>query len=136
MAQVIPLLQKYMTPSPHSIGREQTLASAFNKMMEHNIRHLPVLHGGKVEGLISDRDIQLLESLKDVDPRKMLVSDAMSMGPYTAHPNTPLDEVCTEMAKHKYGSAVVVEDGKVVGIFTAVDALRTLAELLQTRLAK
>ena len=50
-------------------------------------------------------------------------------------PEAPLDEVVREMAEHRYGSAVVLANGKVVGMFTTVDACRAFAELLHGRLA-
>jgi acetoin utilization protein AcuB len=136
MSKPIPEIQKHMTPSPHSIGAEQTLARAHAVMQEHNIRHLPVLHGGRLVGIITDRDVHLLESLKDVDPRLVTVSDAMAQTVYSVAPETPLDEVAREMAKHKYGSAVVMQNQKVVGVFTTVDACNALADLLHSRLAK
>jgi acetoin utilization protein AcuB len=105
-------------------------------MREHAIRHLPVLHGGKLVGLITERDLRLVESLAGVDPTKVKVEDAMSTGIYSVGPDSPLDEVVATMAEHKYGSAVVMHNEKVVGIFTTVDACRALAELLRTRLAK
>jgi len=49
-------------------------------------------------------------------------------------PDAPIDEVVQEMAGKKFGSAVVIDNGKVVGMFTATDALAAFAELLQTRL--
>ena len=49
-------------------------------------------------------------------------------------PDAPVDEVVREMAGHKYGSAVVVDNGHVVGVFTAIDAMTAFAELLETRL--
>ena len=113
------------------------MVSAAHKMMhDHAFRHLPVLHGGQLVGMVTDRDLKLIETLKDVDPEKVPVEDAMSTQVYAVPPETPLDEVASEMAAHKYGSAVVMQNGKVVGIFTTVDACRALAELLQTRLAK
>ena len=54
---------------------------------------------------------------------------------YSVSPETPLDEVVATMGSKKYGSAVVVQNGKVVGIFTTVDLCRAFAELLHTRLA-
>jgi acetoin utilization protein AcuB len=51
-------------------------------------------------------------------------------------PRAALDEVVSEMAQHKYGCAVVLDNGKVVGVFTTVDALRAFADLLETRLAR
>ncbi len=136
MTKAIPTVQKYMSYLPHTIGQEQTLASAHKMMREHRIRHLPVLEGGRLVGLISERDLALVESFKDVDPEKVLVQESMSEQVYHVTPEAPLDEVATEMAEHKYGSAVVMSNGKVVGMFTAVDALSALADLLHTRLAK
>ena len=112
------------------------MAVAHRMMREHRVRHLPVLRGAKIVGLISDRDLNFVETLKDVDPKKVLVSEAMSSSPYVVSPDSPLDQVVAEMAEHKYGSAVVVQHDKVVGIFTTVDACTAFAELLHTRLAK
>jgi acetoin utilization protein AcuB len=136
MSKPIPTVAKYMTASPHSIGVEQTLARAQAVMHEHKIRHLPVLHGGKLVGIVTDRDLHLVESLKDVDPRLVIVSDAMGESVYSVGPETPLDDVVAEMGARKYGSAVVMQDGKVVGIFTTVDVCRAFADLLHSRLAK
>ncbi|HSO39335.1 MAG TPA: CBS domain-containing protein [Labilithrix sp.] len=136
MSKPIPTIQKHMTTSPHSIGIDQPLSKAHQFMREHSIRHLPVLNGGKLVGMLSDRDLHLVESLKGVDPDQVLVEDAMSSTIYAVTPDLPLDEVVSTMAEHKYGSAVVMQNGKVVGIFTTVDVCRTLAELLHTRLAK
>jgi acetoin utilization protein AcuB len=136
MSKPIPAVAKYMTASPHSIGQEQTLSAAHKIMHDHLCRHLPVLHGGALVGIVSDRDLHLIESLKDVDPEKVLIEDAMSSHVYSVSPEAPLDEVASAMAAKKYGSAVVMQNAKVVGIFTTVDACRALAELLRTRLAK
>lgn len=134
MSQAIAHVEKYMTRSPHSIGQAQTLAHAHDLMREHRIRHLPVLHGGKLVGLLSDRDLHLIETLRDVDPARLLVEDAMTTPVYSVSPKAMLDEVVREMAKHKYGCAVVEDNGKVVGVFPPVDALAAFADLLDTRL--
>lgn len=129
----IPHISRYMTASPYSIGQEQKLAQAHKLMRSHNIRHLPVLHGGKLVGVLSDRDLHLIESLRDVDTEDAVVEEAMSPTVYTVAPDATLDEVVREMSEHKYGCAVVVENSKVVGVFTTVDALRAFAELLGKR---
>lgn len=136
MSKPIPQIQKYMTVTPHSIGGEQTLATASKMMREHEVRHLPVLHGGKLLGVLTDRDLKFVETFRDVDPMTLTVQEAMTESPYTVHPETPLDEVATTMASKKYGSAIVVQNNKVVGIFTTVDACRALSELLSTRLSR
>lgn len=135
MSKAIPKIQKYMTTTPHTVRPDLNLADAQKLMREHHIRHLPVLEGGTLRGILTQRDVHLIETLKDVDPRNVSVEDAMSQDVYTVSPDSSLDEVAAHMAEHRLGSAVVVQNDKVVGIFTAVDGLAALAELLTTRLA-
>lgn len=132
--KTIPTIQKYMTMTPHTIGAEQTLEKAEKMMNEFRIRHLPVLSAGKLVGVLSDRDIKLVESFKDVDATKVRVDEAYTPGPYVASPQAQLSDVCAEMVLHKYGCVLVVDNHKLVGIFTWVDALRAFDELLSTRL--
>jgi acetoin utilization protein AcuB len=136
MSKPIPQIVKYMTPAPHSIGNDQTIATAARMMNDHHIRHLPVLNGGRLLGILTDRDIKLIETFRDVDPTKITVEEAMTEQPYSVGPEAPLDEVVETMAANKYGSAVIMQNQKVVGIFTTVDACDALCQLLRTRLAK
>ena len=133
MANAIPSIQQYMTKMPHSIGVDQKLSTAHAKMREHSIRHLPVLSGGRLVGMITDRDLHRVETLPDVDPTKVTIEDAMTPDVHAVSPETPLEDVVEAMAQHKYGSTVVMVDAHVVGIFTTVDACRVLGELLHAR---
>ncbi len=135
MTKPIPHIAKYMTTSPHAIDVAQPLSVAYSLMKEHDIRHLPVLAEGALVGLISARDLHLIGSLKDVNPTKVSVKVAMSKEVYSVTPETPLDEVVSTMADHKYGCAVVMQNGQVAGIFTTIDVCREFSELLRKRLA-
>ncbi len=136
MTKAIPHISKYMSMVPHSIGRDQSLEHAHEIMRKHDIRHLPVLEGGTLVGLVSQRDLHLIETLRDVDPTKVTVEEAMTSAVYCVAPETPLDEVTATMAERKLGCAVVMQNHHVVGIFTVVDACHALAELLRGRLGK
>jgi len=136
MTKPIPTVQKYMTTSPHTIDADQTLARAHAVLREHKIRHLPVLRDGNLVGMITQRDMALAEALISADSSLVLVEDAMSREAYSVSPDAPLDEVVSELAAHKYGSAVIIQNGKVVGILTLVDVCTAFAELLNGRLAK
>ena len=57
MSKPIPTLQKFMTTSPHSIGKEQTLERAHEMMRTHRIRHLPVMQDDKIVGVVSIGDL-------------------------------------------------------------------------------
>lgn len=118
----------YMTTSPHSVGNDQPLVHAHQVMRDHQIRHLPVLSGGRLVGILSDRDLAFVENLRDVDAAKVRVDDAMTPTPYSVKKTANLGQVAREMAEHRYGSAVVMENDHVVGVFTTTDALRALAD--------
>jgi len=136
MSKPIPTISKYMTTTPHTVAGDVTLAAAGRLMREHDIRHLPVVDDGRLLGVITDRDIKYVESFSFVKPEDISIRGAMTEKPYTVAPETPLDEVVATMAEQKYGSAIVVQNGHVVGVFTTVDACRALSELLGTRLRK
>jgi acetoin utilization protein AcuB len=121
----------FMTGAPCLIQRHETLATAHRTMREHRIRHLPVLEGLRLVGIVSDRDLHLVETLRDVDPALVRVDEAMTPDPYTVAPGASLLTVARSMAKSKHGSAVVVKGGRVVGIFTTTDALDALAALVR-----
>jgi acetoin utilization protein AcuB len=126
----------FMTRLVHTIGSQSPLSEAHRLMNDHAIRHLPVLEGGKLVGVVSMRDLHLIETLKGVDPKEVTVDEAMSQDAYTVPPGTSLIEVARTMGMHKYGSAVIARDGHVEGIFTTIDALKALEAILsvpQTR---
>jgi acetoin utilization protein AcuB len=136
MSKSIPSVRKYMTTTPRSIGGDETIATASKLLKDHEIRHLPVLEGERLLGVLTDRDIKFVEGFRDVDTTTMTVAEAMVEEPYAVGPDTPLDEVTNTMAEQKYGCALVVQNTRVVGIFTTVDACRALSELLTTRLRR
>lgn len=129
-----PLVMKYwMTASPHSIGRDQPLAVAHRLMREHDLRHLPVLERGKIVGIVSQRDLYFLETIGAVDPETECVDEAMTADVYCVAPTARVEDVVAEMATHKYGCAIVVENTKTVGVFTTTDALRLLSSILSQK---
>ncbi len=118
----------FMTPMPHTVGSEQTITFAQKLMQKHDIRHLPVLHGGELFGVVSDRDLGMIAGLNEVNPDNTTVEEAMTQEAYTVAPDIPLFTVLNAMLKHKYGSAIVVEGIKIIGILTTHDALELLVE--------
>jgi acetoin utilization protein AcuB len=119
-----------MTRAPRTVAPGQTLMDAHALMRGNRIRHLPVVRDGKVVGIVSQRDLILIETLPDVNAAEVPVEDAMTRDVFLVEPHTPLADVAAEMAERKLGSAVVMDAGRVVGMFTVTDACRALAELL------
>jgi acetoin utilization protein AcuB len=127
----VPSVADYMTPGPTVVGAHQSLPTAHQIMREHGIRHLPVVDGGLLVGILSDRDLHLVQTLAHVRPEQLTFEDAMTADPYTVSITTPLNQVARVMSERKIGSAVVVEHGGVVGVFTVTDALEALIEALE-----
>ncbi|MEO8905582.1 MAG: CBS domain-containing protein [Polyangiaceae bacterium] len=120
-----------MTAASHWIGHDQTVAEAHRVMREHRVRHLPVLESGKLAGVVSERDLFFLEALKDVDPETVMVTEAMSQDTYVVGPRSSMRGVAAQMTEHRYGSVVVIDQDRVVGIFTTLDALGAMSTLLE-----
>lgn len=123
-----------MTKLPHAIAPLESLAAARDRMLKLKVRHLPVRDGGKIVGIISDRDVDLIMNSRDYYPGKVLIKDVMIPDPYCVQPYTALAKVAAEMATRKIGSALVIDDKQqLLGIFTGTDALRFLAHILDKK---
>lgn len=128
---LMPPISRYMTRQPWTIERGATLTAAHELMRSHAIRHLPVMDAGKLVGIVSERDLHLMETLPDADPDEVTVEDAMTETVYVARPSDEVAEVVDRMAARKLGSVVVVQDRRVEGIFTSIDALIVLSSVLR-----
>lgn len=123
-------IRDVMTPSAITVGGGDNLHDAQEVMSRNGIRHLPVLEGGDLVGVLSDRDIAVALSFKGNNPKNTTAAEVCARDIYVTHPGSSLAEVSAEMAEHRYGSAVVTDGGTVVGIFTTTDACRALGQLL------
>lgn len=123
-----PSIQHYMTASPRFIGADETVFRARQLMQAFSLRHLPVLDGERLVGVVTERDIRMLEG-SGASTTTARVREAMTPEPYSVDVHAPVAKVAQVMADRKIGAAIVTDNGKVVGIFSAVDALRLLAEI-------
>jgi acetoin utilization protein AcuB len=99
-------------------------------MVHEGFRHLPIVEGRRPVGLVSERELRVVENMHGVDSAMCVVGDFILGAPYTVAPDAPLRDVARTMAEQKYGSAIVVDGGEVVGVFTTTDALHALAAVL------
>ncbi|MGZ3695300.1 MAG: CBS domain-containing protein [Bdellovibrionota bacterium] len=122
-------VKQYMTAAAHSINSGLPVKKAKALMKTYGVRHLPVQLSGHLVGVITERDLNLAESLDPAE--KLMVDDAMTPDPYTVSPDALIGDVVETMAMKKLGCAVVQDSNqKVVGIFTATDGLRALGDIL------
>jgi acetoin utilization protein AcuB len=127
---LMPSVKRYMTREPYSIASTETMACAKTLMRMHAIRHLPVIDGGRLVGMISDRDVSVIEAVPGLDLERVEVARVMER-PSQVWGEDPIDEVSERMANEKRDCVVVQGGPGVVGVFTATDALRALADLVR-----
>ena len=120
-----------MTESAHAIGCDQNLKFAHDRMQQFGIHQLPVLEGGVLVGVLSERDIALIRAVSPGQLETIMVEEAMAAEPYAVAANDDVAHVVAHMVEHKHRTAVVMDHNKVLGLFTSMDALRLLSEMLQ-----
>jgi acetoin utilization protein AcuB len=129
------LVQDSMTREVVTVGPETTAAEALALCREKGIRHLPVLEGGWLVGMISDRDLRsATPALGDPDRAEALeriwVADEMVKEVATVRPEDPIEEAAIEMYERKIGCLPVVDDDDLVGIVTSSDVMRAFVRLV------
>ena len=133
------LVKHRMTPGPVSVPADATLGDALRVMRARRIRHLPVVEGGEVVGMISDRDLRLampsplgMESAEDVAAAERTpVADIMARVPITVGPFDTVEDAAVRMRRQRVGSLPVVDAaGGLLGILTESDILQAFVEIL------
>jgi len=128
-----------MTSDVMTIDEDTSMMKASQIMKENNIRRLPVMHKGKLVGMVTDRDIKEASPSKattlDVHELYYLLSelkvkDIMSKNVFTIGPEETVEKAAVKMLEHRISGLPVVNDkGKVVGMITQGDIFKVLVSL-------
>lgn len=129
----IPVVGDFMTPYPYMVEASESIEHAQRILRENKIRHLPVVRDGKPFSVVTEREINLVfaQCADVLTPEHMKVENFCAQQTYIVEMSEPLVMVLTEMASRHIGSAIVVKDGRLAGIFTSTDACRCFAEYLK-----
>ena len=132
----MPLVRDVMSKNPIVIDAEAPLGDAFDLLQANEIRHLPVVRGGALVGMVSDRDLRTLvprivdrQTLDELKARyDAPISSVMATDVETLHPEQDLDESIDVLLEYKVGALPVVDPTTkaVKGILSYVDVLRAL----------
>jgi len=110
-----------MTPLPVAVDAAAPVSKAVELLASLDIRHVPVVNAnGAVLGMISDRDVA-----GEVNATASVTS-VMSAPPICAPPDADVKALAKLMVDHKIGAVAIVGDGRLVGIVSYVDVLRSL----------
>jgi acetoin utilization protein AcuB len=108
-----------MTKNPVTVGPDETLAVAAEKLKAGNFRRLPVIEDGNLIGVLSEFDVRAHgESLHSVAVRAVMTDT-----PVVIAPTATLERAAATLANHRIGALPVVSGGKLIGIITAKDLL-------------
>jgi acetoin utilization protein AcuB len=134
-------VKTWMTENPITVGRYTSIFDAQEIMRDNNIKHLPVLEGKRIVGIISKSD--LLEASPSGATTlsvhelhyllsKMKVGEIMTEHPFNVTPDTHIEIAAMNMKKYKVASLPVVdpETGDLVGIITESDIFGALIEIM------
>jgi acetoin utilization protein AcuB len=125
------LVRDIMTSPAIAIAPGTTLQDAYRTMQEKGIRHLPVVEGGKLVGVITDRDLRLATSALAPSPFPpgSRVSEVMCRTPLTADALDPVEDAARIMRERKIGCLPVMDDACLIGIITGLDLLDALIRM-------
>lgn len=136
------LVKERMSKPVISVPPGMPILDALKLMQREKIRRVPVVEGGNMVGIISDKDI-LNAGPSDATSlsvwemnylmSKIMVRDIMTREVLTVHEDTPIEEAARIMADNKIGGLPVMDNGRVVGLITETDLFKILLELMGAR---
>jgi len=131
-------IRNIMTSNPIVLHLNDGLAQAEVLFKEHKMRHLPVVKGDQIVGMISMTDLARISFVDGYDPNNFSVDTSiyqlftleqiMVRNPHCIHPDLTVKEAAEQFLKAEYHALPVVENEKLIGIVTTTDLIRYLLE--------
>ncbi|HSP71217.1 MAG TPA: CBS domain-containing protein [Gaiellaceae bacterium] len=118
-------VREVMSAQPATVAPSTAVVEAARLMKQHDVGSLPVVEGGRLSGMITDRDIALRVVADGRDPDGVTVADIASGDLATIRPDQELDDALRLMAKQQVRRLPVVENDRLVGILAQADVART-----------
>ena len=131
-----------MTPDPKSVQANDPLKTAVRLVVENRIRHLPVVLGESLVGIISDRDLKrAMPSIVagstaeeyQAFMEKTTIQEVMTADPLACAPDDELVDLVRQFCDKKVGAIPVVDGERLVGIVTQTDMMEAFLALLESQ---
>ena len=117
-------VRELMTKQPTTVGPDATLGEIATLMKQDDCGSIPVVEGGRLVGIVTDRDIVVRGIAAGVDPKTQRVSRVMSSDPVTVGPDDDVTDAEKKMADRQIRRLPVVDAGKLVGIIVTAQIAR------------
>ena len=115
------LVRYIMATDVETAKPETTVADLARLMEKADVGSIPVVRDGKLEGIVTDRDIVIRAIAEDRDPQSTPVGEVCTGNPTTLEPSQSVDEAVQAMREHDIRRLPVVQDGRPVGIVSLGD---------------
>lgn len=113
-----------MTPNPRTVTRETSVVEAAKLMTSEDVGPLPVVEGGELVGIVTDRDLVVRVIAEGREPGSTVVGDVCSSSPVTVSPDDDVSHALTLLAKHQVRRLPVADGDQIVGIVAQADLAR------------
>ena len=127
-------VSKIMTKNLVTLSTKDDLVTAERLFKKHHIRHIPVVQGNNIKGMLSHTDLMRISFADAIDEHEEVV-DTIVYNMFTipqvmvhdivsVNPDTTIKEVAEILSKREFHALPVVDDGKLKGIVTTTDLIR------------
>lgn len=118
---LISIIKNKQNQEIYSISSTTSVAEAVQLLNRHNIGSLPVMDGGRLMGIFTERDVLRRVVESNLDPRSTPVSQVMTREVFCIKPSTTVEEALNIMTKKRYRHLPVVENNQLLGIVSMGD---------------
>lgn len=122
----------WMTSEVITVNPEDSIQSAWNKILTNHIRQLPVVVNSKVVGIVSRTDLlrRLTDWLEDENEGEVKVREVMTLDPTCVRSDAPIERAASRLYKNRLSCLPVVDErDEIVGILSKTDLFRAMAEI-------
>ena len=126
-SMIVIMVAEVMTRGVLTVGPETPCGSVRRLMDEHGIRHVPVVAGERLVGMVSDRDVRSAGAGSGA-----ITARIMTPYPVTVTPETRVEHAAQLMLDGRFGSLPVADGHTLVGIVTYTDLLRAFVRVIET----
>lgn len=124
------LVKECMTKDPVTCSPDEDVRVVFGRLTDLKIRQAPVLEGGKLIGIVTDRDLRMAV-METVSGQALTVRSVMTPKPVTVGEDAPLREAAALLGKNKFNALPVLSAaGELAGVLTTTDVLVGLVRAL------
>jgi len=109
-----------------TVSPDDSVYEAIKKMNDHSVGALPVVHGDKLVGIISERDYARKVILKDRSSKETRVKEIMTIRVFHTFPKQKIEECMAVMSEHHIRHLPVMVDEKLIGIISIGDVVKDI----------